>query len=213
MLRIRNLLSGKELWALVLLVGIGIGMSSCHSTGSSVRSKHRKEHVIKKSKKKKAKKTKKGQKASKETGNGMGKGIDKKTAKMSIGQGTRMERAIAEEAVNWIGTPYRYACSDKGSGADCSGMVMQVYLDVTGKAIPRNSAKQAEYCKSIKQKDVRVGDLVFFATGKSESRISHVGIMINDTQFVHSSTSRGVVVTDITEPYWTRTFMGFGRVP
>ncbi|MDE6295386.1 MAG: C40 family peptidase [Muribaculaceae bacterium] len=124
-----------------------------------------------------------------------------------------LRRALIEEALSWEGTPYKYANSDKREGTDCSGMVLRVYDDVAEIKLPRNSAKQSEYCRVIRQKDVRPGDLVFFATGSDPSRVSHVGMMIDDTRFIHASTKKGVVISDITTPYYQRTFICFGRVP
>lgn len=126
---------------------------------------------------------------------------------------SKTRKKIAEEAMTWMGTPYGYGKAEKGKACDCSGMVMSVYEKVTGIKLPRNSAKQQEYCKSLKKKDVEVGDLCFFATGKDPDKTSHVGIMIDDSSFIHASTSKGVVVSDITQPYYVRTFKGFGRVP
>lgn len=122
-------------------------------------------------------------------------------------------KAIVREAQSWMGTPYKYAESTKHKGADCSGLVLSVYLETTGIKLPRNSAQQKEFCKSLKEKDVLPGDLVFFATGKDPSRVSHVGIMLNDEDFIHMSTSKGAVISKTTTPYYTRTFMGYGRVP
>ncbi len=126
---------------------------------------------------------------------------------------SKERRAIVREAEEWLGTPYAYGESTKQRGSDCSGMVLSVYLETTGIKLPRNSAKQAEFCKSLKAKDVRPGDLVFFATGKDPDRVSHVGIMISDEDFIHVSTSKGAVVSKTTTPYYTRTCMGYGRVP
>lgn len=120
---------------------------------------------------------------------------------------------IVKEAYTWLGTPYGYAKAEKGKACDCSGMVMSVYEKVMGVKLPRNSAQQQDFCNKLKKKDVRVGDLCFFATGKDPNKTSHVGIMVDDTNFIHSSTSKGVVVSDITQPYWIKTFTGFGRVP
>lgn len=123
------------------------------------------------------------------------------------------QKKIVEEAVSWIGTPYRYAGKEKGRGTDCSGMVMSVYEKEAGIKLPRNSAKQAEFCKKLNRKSVKPGDLVFFATGKDKRKISHVGIMIDDVRFVHASTRKGVIVSEVTTPYYERTFMMYGRVP
>ena len=122
------------------------------------------------------------------------------------------QKKIVEEALSWLGTPYKYACSEKGKGTDCSGMVLRVYEDVIGKKLPRNSKKQAEICKKIKHKEVKPGDLAFFATGKDKNTISHVGIMIDDVQFIHASTKKGVVISDMTSDYYQRTFIMYGRV-
>ena len=126
---------------------------------------------------------------------------------------SKERRALIKEAEEWLGTPYEYGASSKQRGSDCSGMVLSVYLETTGIKLPRNSAKQAEFCRSLKARDVVPGDLVFFATGKDPERISHVGIMVSDEDFIHVSTSKGAVVSKTTTPYYTKTFMGYGRVP
>lgn len=131
----------------------------------------------------------------------------------SLGNVSKKQRQIVEEAFTWMGTPYLYAGVEKGKGVDCSGMVLRVYQDVCGVKLPRNSAKQAEFCKKIKAKDVRTGDLVFFATGKDKGRISHVGIMLNSEDFIHASSSKGVVISKVSTPYYVRTFRQYGRVP
>lgn len=122
-------------------------------------------------------------------------------------------KAIVNEAMTWFDTPYSYGESTKHVGSDCSGMVLSVYLEATGIKLPRNSAKQAEFCNPLKAGKVQPGDLVFFATGKDPDRISHVGIMLGEEEFIHVSTSKGVVISKITTPYYVRTFKGFGRVP
>ena len=126
---------------------------------------------------------------------------------------SKSDNRIVKEASGWLGTPYGYGKAEKGKACDCSGMVMSVYEKVTGVKLPRNSAQQQEFCRKIKKKDVRVGDLCFFATGKDPDKTSHVGIMVDATNFIHASTSKGVVVSDISQPYYVRTFKGYGRVP
>ncbi len=123
-----------------------------------------------------------------------------------------IEKDIVEEAMSWMGTPYKYAGSEKGRGTDCSGFVVSVYEKVAGIKLPRNSREQSEFCKKLKKSSVRAGDLVFFATGKDKNRVSHVGIMIDDVKFIHASTKKGVVVSEVTAPYYERTFMMYGRV-
>lgn len=120
---------------------------------------------------------------------------------------------MIEEACSWVGTPYKYGGADKGIGTDCSGLVLRVYLDMTEIKLPRNSAKQAEFCKRIKPKDIRPCDLVFFATGKDTSRVSHVGMMLDNANFIHASSSKGVTVSRLDNPWYSKRLICFGRVP
>lgn len=125
---------------------------------------------------------------------------------------SKIQKMIVDEAMDWMGTPYAYGNSDKGRGTDCSGMVLAVYRDVAGVMLPRNSAQQAEFSRSIRKKDVKTGDLVFFATGKNPDRVSHVGIMLDADRFIHASSTKGVVISSVSSPYYVRTFKKYGRI-
>lgn len=131
---------------------------------------------------------------------------------LNLDDSTPAGRIIAE-ASSWLGTPYKYACDQKGVGTDCSGMVMQIFLTTAAIKLPRNASKQAEFCTEIDVKKIDTGDLVFFATGSDSTRVSHVGIMIDSDRFIHASTSKGVVVSYMSSPYYTKHFLLFGRVP
>ena len=126
--------------------------------------------------------------------------------------GTQREKVIAE-AMTWIGTPYKYGHQNKGVATDCSGMVMVVFEEATGLKIPRNSAKQAEFCEVLSVKHILPGDLVFFATGKDKGKVSHVGIMIDEVQFIHASSSKGVTISSMATPYYQKAFLKYGRIP
>lgn len=65
--------------------------------------------------------------------------------------------------------------------------------------------------EKIKQREVRPGDLVFFATGKKKREITHVGIVTErksdtDIKFIHASTSLGVVETNLFSDYYNKRF-------
>lgn len=120
---------------------------------------------------------------------------------------------IIDEAETWIGTPYLYAGQDKGVGTDCSGMVMQVYLAALEYPIPRNSARQAEFCQRIESNEVVPGDLVFFATGSDPKKVSHVGIIVDESSFIHASSSKGVIHTPLSNPWWAKRLIMYGRLP
>lgn len=132
--------------------------------------------------------------------------VSKEDAKL-----TKDEKALIKEAKSWIGTKYKYG-GESRSGTDCSGFVMQVYKAVYDFKLPRTSRDQHAFCKKIDKKDLKVGDLVFFATGKSSSRVSHVGLYIGNGEFIHASSSKGVIITDLNKNYYVRTFVSAGRV-
>lgn len=121
------------------------------------------------------------------------------------------EKRIVEEALTWLGTPYRYGGADY-SGTDCSGLTMKVYLKALGLSIPRNSAQQQKFCKSIKKGSLTTGDLLFFATGRDKKKVSHVGLYLGDGQFIHASASRGVIISNVDERYYTTNYHSSGHV-
>ncbi len=118
---------------------------------------------------------------------------------------------LLKEAESWLGVPYRYGGNDR-EGVDCSGMVVQVFLSAWDKKLPRTCIQQAEFCQELNEKEILPGDLVFFATGKDPERISHVGILLDNDRFIHSSSTKGVVVSNLSTPYYQRTLRKFGRV-
>lgn len=120
---------------------------------------------------------------------------------------------IVEESLTWLGTPYRYGGAEKGVGTDCSGLVLRVYEAESDIKLPRNSAKQGEFCKEIKRDKVQPGDLVFFAIGQDPTRISHVGIMLDADSFIHASSKKGVTINRVSSPYYTQHFIMYGKVP
>lgn len=119
-------------------------------------------------------------------------------------------RALLAEASKWLGTGYRYG-GDTRSGVDCSGLVLNLYRSALAIKLPRSSSQQREYCTQISKKDLMEGDLVFFTTGSS-SKVNHVGMYVGNGRMIHSSTSRGVIVSALDEAYYTRTFHSAGRV-
>lgn len=133
----------------------------------------------------------------------------KKKEKKEITIGER----IVEEVKTWIGTPYGYGRSEKGKATDCSGMVVVVYQEIASIKLPRNSAQQADFCQNLKEKDIEPGDLVFFATGSDKKKVSHVGVMIDKEKFIHASGSKGVIMSEMSTPYYKRNFIKYGRVP
>lgn len=119
--------------------------------------------------------------------------------------------ALLTEAKQWLGTPYKYGGEDKG-GVDCSGLVLNIYRSALDIKLPRSSSEQAKFCSPLAKGDLMPGDLLFFATSGSRNKVSHVGIYIGDGRMIHSSSSKGVIISGIDEDYFRKTFTGAGYV-
>ncbi|MBK1649310.1 hypothetical protein CKO36_12000 [Rhabdochromatium marinum] len=114
---------------------------------------------------------------------------------------------IVTAAVAQIGVPYRYGQSQPSTGFDCSGLTQYAYA-AAGLNIPRVSSAQRTAAYPIAMQAIKPGDLVFFATAPGQQ---HVGIMVDDDQFVHASTSRGRVrLASLNKAYWQKHLLGAG---
>ncbi len=117
---------------------------------------------------------------------------------------------LIREVSSWMGTPHRYGGTTR-QGADCSGFVIDVFRVVYQTNLPRSSSDMASHARNISKGQLREGDLVFFRTSGGR-KVSHVGIYLSNNKFIHVSSTRGVMVSDLDEPYYVRTFAKAGRV-
>ncbi|HTB52292.1 MAG TPA: NlpC/P60 family protein [Ferruginibacter sp.] len=111
---------------------------------------------------------------------------------------------------NWLGTPYMYGGCTK-DGVDCSSFTAQLMQQIFNISIPRTAREQYQACIRIHKQNLKEGDLVFFNTMGRHS-ISHVGIYLGNHYFVHSSTSSGVMISNLDEDYFSTRFISGGRV-
>mgnify|MGYP001376278679 FL=1 len=122
---------------------------------------------------------------------------------------------VIEEARTYIGTPYKWGGNDN-RGIDCSGLLVRSFESI-GLKIPRTTSQQIEIGKSVSLKKSKKGDLVFFAFGKSKRKVTHVGILSelknsSDINFIHASSSRGVVETQLIKDYYLKRIRKVKRV-
>ena len=108
----------------------------------------------------------------------------------------------------WWGTPYHYGGSTK-DGIDCSAFTGQLFSSVYNTTLPRTASEQYNLCIKIDKDNLQEGDLVFFRNKRS---VSHVGMYLGNDCFVHSSTNSGVTISKLTDDYYSRKFMGGGRI-
>ena len=118
---------------------------------------------------------------------------------------------IADYALQFVGYPYVYGGSSP-KGFDCSGFTSYVYRQF-GYSINRTASGQLDNGTSVSMSELQPGDLVMFRKSGSSSRASHVGIYIGNGQFVLASTSKvGVIVSNMSDAYYTSGFVGGRRI-
>lgn len=101
----------------------------------------------------------------------------------------------------WIGTPHKMGGMSK-SGVDCSAFVGEVYRKVYNENLPRTSRDMADKVKKKNQRNLEEGDLVFFSFGNKN--IDHVGIYLQNNKFLHVSTRKGVIISDLTDSWYSK---------
>lgn len=140
------------------------------------------------------------------------KELAKASIKLGIDINMNDNHRLYVESSEWMGVPYRWSGNSK-RGIDCSGLTCQIYNKVYRKKLERSTDGQRDNnCRKITKKNLREGDLVFFSSNKSRKKVAHVGIYLKNNKFIHASTSRGVIVSDLNEDYYRRHWLSGGRV-
>ena len=108
------------------------------------------------------------------------------------------------------GSPYRYGGMSR-HGVDCSGFVLVTMRDRFELQLPRETRDQAQIGTQIDKEELLPGDLVFFKTGSGQNGL-HVGIYDTNNQFIHASTSKGVMRSSLDNVYWQKNFWQARRI-
>lgn len=135
-----------------------------------------------------------------------------KITKKELAKNSKANQVI-ETAMTFTGVRYKYGGQTK-KGMDCSGLIF-IALSENDITFPRVSYQMANEGKRIKIKEVQKGDLLFFKTSKGGKNINHVGLVVdvgNEVKFIHSTTSRGVIVSSLREGYWNSAFVKAQRI-
>lgn len=117
-------------------------------------------------------------------------------------------KKLWSEYQSWQGTPYKYGGTSK-SGVDCSAFVQSVFYKAQNKSLPRTTNSQSNAGYEVSYEDARAGDLIFFKTSWKDK---HVGIYLGNNAFMHASTSKGVIISRLDNPYWSSVFWQVRRV-
>jgi lipoprotein Spr len=120
--------------------------------------------------------------------------------------------SLLQKMEEWWGTKYCMGGNTKNC-IDCSAFTMNILNDVYHVKLPRTAQEQYNMSDKIETEDLKEGDLVFFHTGGKRSKsISHVGVYMINSKFANASTSGGVTISDLNDPYWKSRYKGAGRV-
>lgn len=120
----------------------------------------------------------------------------------------QLKRSLMEVYNVWQGVPYRLGGSSL-NGVDCSAFVQTAYQQAMGYQIPRTTLEQVKIGREISYQQASVGDLVFF---KTSPKVRHVGVYIGNKQFIHASTSKGVIISRLDNPYWASKYWHIRQV-
>lgn len=122
--------------------------------------------------------------------------------------------SVINYAKSFEGTRYKFGGTTR-SGMDCSGLVFVAFKN-QNVVLPRVSRDMATQGKRISLGQTIAGDLVFFKTSKSSRNINHVGLVVEAKNgtilFIHSTTSRGVIISSLDERYWNQAFVEVRRI-
>jgi cell wall-associated NlpC family hydrolase len=113
----------------------------------------------------------------------------------------------------WLNTPYKWGGTDK-RGIDCSAFMQRLLLTVYNINIPRTSVEQFFHDwvnRFGSTEHLAEGDLVFFRTMRGKL-ISHVGLYLNNRMFINASSSKGVSIGNLDDPYWRSKYVAAGRL-
>lgn len=127
---------------------------------------------------------------------------------VDLSDSTQVKKILYHQLNEWKGVQYRSGGLSK-DGIDCSGFVYITFLSRFGIKIPRSTRYQAGTGYGVPKSKLQAGDLVFFKTG---FKSHHVGIYVEEKQFIHASKSSGVMMSRLDDDYWFKRYWRAVRI-
>lgn len=113
--------------------------------------------------------------------------------------------ALISDAKNLLGSSYVWGGTTP-DGFDSSGFITYVFRQ-NGIKLSRTHREYWHEGESVSSP--RRGDVVFFETYREGP--SHAGIYLGNNEFIHNSSSQGVIITSMDNPYWSPKYIGAKR--
>lgn len=127
---------------------------------------------------------------------------------LSTSGGAGTAQILRTEIQSWLGTPHRMGGLSR-RGIDCSGLVVVLYEDLFDMRLPRTTTALMRKGRHVEKHNLTAGDLVFF---KPATKVHHVGIYLGQGEFVHTSTSYGVMLSRMDDDFWRRCYLTSRRL-
>lgn len=139
------------------------------------------------------------------------------TTTTSFSQGKKKQKRIdlvIAEARTYIGTPYAWGGNTR-VGVDCSGLIRNCYQKINVN-LPRTAEEQSKIGSGKSWGSIRPGDIVYFKFKEKREKWYHSGMITsvegNQIKFIHASSSRGVVESNLNSDYYKKNVKKFRRV-
>lgn len=128
--------------------------------------------------------------------------------KLNLEVGKKDNVKLYSFVADWLGTPHQLGKCER-NGIDCSCFIRLMYQQVYALNIPRSSKEMFDASNKIDTKELKEGDLVFFNI--KSTKVSHVAVYLKDGWFAHVSTSKGVMINNLSEKYYAQYYLSGGR--
>jgi lipoprotein Spr len=126
------------------------------------------------------------------------------------GQSFDTRSELIQASTSWMGCAYLFGGSSR-NGIDCSGLVQQIFKQVFQIDLPRSTQQQYKKGIYVRRSALLAGDLVFFKNQRGAG-IDHVGIYLGEGEFLHASTTEGVIISRLDEAYYRSRYAGARRI-